>query len=103
MTADLEALAAGASGSAQINYSSAIATTDYSVKTQGKNGVALDDISGGRTAAGNYRQLMHYLDGKLDNINATMAKIGAFTGRWISKKTRFPPLRSTLRHLSTVS
>ena len=81
MTVDLEALAAGASSSAQINYTSAVTTTDYNVKTKGTNGVNLDDTSGGRTVAGNYRELMKYLDGKLDTINGMMAKIGAFTGR----------------------
>jgi flagellin len=56
----------------------------YNVMTDGDGstgGVALDDTSGGRTVAGNYRQLMTYLDGKLDTINKMMSKIGAFTGR----------------------
>jgi flagellin-like hook-associated protein FlgL len=78
---DLEALVSGASGSAQINYTTTTGDGEYHVKTQGANGVALDDTSGGRTVAGNYRQLLSYLDGKLNTINSVMSKIGAFTGR----------------------
>jgi flagellin-like hook-associated protein FlgL len=64
--------------------SSSASNSTYNVMTDGDGstgGVALDDTSGGRTVAGNYRQLMTYLDGKLDTINKMMSKIGAFTGR----------------------
>jgi flagellin len=57
------------------------AGSGYKVKSSGADGVSLDDTSGGRTAAGNYRELMSYLEGQLDVVNSMMSKIGAFTGR----------------------
>jgi flagellin len=51
----------------------------YDVLTQGATGSAL-------VTAGDYRDLMTYLEGKLDTVNAQMAKIGAFTGRLTFKE-----------------
>jgi flagellin len=60
---------------ATINYSSA---GTYTVKASGDSGNALSD---GVTDAADFRTLMGTLETKLDNVNAIMAKIGAFTGR----------------------
>ncbi len=46
----------------------------YTVEQQGESGGAL-------VTASDYRNLMHYLEGKLDTVNGVMATIGAFTGR----------------------
>jgi flagellin-like hook-associated protein FlgL len=69
-----------------VTYATSSTTSDstYTVMTDGDGstgGVDLDDTSGGRTVSGNFRELMTYLERKLDTINATMAKIGAFSGR----------------------
>jgi flagellin len=85
LTVDLRALAAPTSTaniSALVDYTAITEAADgYRVKSGGATGFALDDVYDGRTAAGNYRALMGYLEGKLDTVNSMMSKIGAFTGR----------------------
>jgi flagellin len=64
-------------------YTSAFTLEDdgetYDVLTNGASGSAL-------STAADYRSLMTYLEGKLDTVNAQMAKIGAFTGRLTFKE-----------------
>jgi flagellin len=64
--------------SATVNYS---ASGTYTVKSGGTTGSALDLVDATHTAAGNFRELMTTLEGKLNTVNGIMAKIGAFTGR----------------------
>ena len=52
---------------------------EYDVKTNGATGDALID-------AEDYSDLMFYLEGKLNDVNEMMAKVGAFTGRLTFKE-----------------
>ena len=61
--------------------SAADAGSGYKVQSSGDGGNALTFTDATHTEAGNYRELMAYLEGKLDVVNGMMSKIGAFTGR----------------------
>jgi flagellin len=71
MTATFGNLTATGSATSTISYA---ATGTYDVLSQGATGSVLG-------TAASYRELMTTLEGKLDNVNSVMAKIGAFTGR----------------------
>jgi flagellin len=70
-------------GMADGTYTSAFTLADdgstYDVLTNGASGSALTD-------AASYSEFMTYIEGKLDTVNAQMAKIGAFTGRLTFKE-----------------
>ncbi len=67
-------------GTAEDTFESTVnftAAGEYEVMTDG------DGSNGGNTlvTAADYRELMSYLEDKLDTVNGVMATIGAFTGR----------------------
>ncbi len=67
----------GAKGNVEVTQESTVnftAAGAYDVQKQGESG-------GDLVTAADYRQLMQYLEGKLDTVNSVMATIGAFTGR----------------------
>ena len=70
-------------GMADGTYTSAFTLSDdgdtYDVLTNGATGSALTD-------AATYAEFMTYIEGKLDTVNAQMARIGAFTGRLTFKE-----------------